>query len=83
MSLSKNVRAKAHLKIEEKVKIIELYSEDSTLNFQKFTEKVNFRLPLNVSRPTVQRIIKDKVYRKTKNKYLYIKNLMKISHKAF
>ena len=83
MSLSKNVRAKAHLKIEEKVKIIELYSEDSTLNFQKFTEKMNFRLHLNVSRPTVQRIIKDKVYRKTKNKYLYIKNLMKISHKAF
>ena len=53
-------RVQTHLKFDEKVKVIQLYAEDSSLNFRKFTEKVKFRLNLSVSRSTVQRIIKDK-----------------------
>ena len=50
MALSKHVRDGLQLKIDQKIKIIALYAEDSTLNFRKFTEKVNFRLNISVSR---------------------------------
>ena len=60
MALSKHVRVGPQLKIDHKIKIIELFAEDSTLNSRKFTEKVNFRLNISVNRATVHRIIKDK-----------------------
>ena len=61
-------RVQTHLKFDEKVKVIQLYAEDSSLNFRKFTEKVKFRLNLSVSRSTVQRIIKDKDRQKKREK---------------
>ena len=60
MAPSKHTRPNGQLKLEQKVKIIALYAEDSTLNFRKFTEKVNFRLNSQVSRSKIQRIIKNK-----------------------
>ena len=43
MAPSKHTRPNGQLKLEQKVKIIALYTEDSTLNFRKFTEKVKIR----------------------------------------
>ena len=49
------------LKLEQKVQIIALREENPGLKFRQFTELVKYRLKLNVSRATIQRIIKDKV----------------------
>ena len=46
------------LKLEQKVQIIAFREENAGL---QFTELVKYRLKLNVSRATIQRIIKDKV----------------------
>ena len=53
-------RVQTHLKFDEKVKVIPLYAEDSSLNFRKFTEKVKFRLN--------SRIV-DEIKKNAKNKF--------------
>ena len=48
------------LKLEQKVQIIALREVIPGFKFRQFTELVKYRLKLNVSQATIQRIIKDK-----------------------
>ena len=57
MAPSKHVRVGPQLKINQKIKMIALYAEDSTLNFRKLTEEVSFWFNISVSRATLQKII--------------------------
>ena len=61
MVRSSVVKPKGYLKIHDKVKIIKLHAEEGqSLGMRKFTDLVEIKLGLIVSRATIQRIIKEK-----------------------